>query len=79
MTRNVMLSTDRRWLVAWGRHERDGLFVQIYANTPGTEEYGPLMYWCERTHPGLTPTRLIEITDEYGVGDIVRATLFGAY
>jgi len=77
MTRNVMLSDDRHYLVAWGVDHACGLFVQVWDNTVDNDD-GPLTD-LDAQLDGLTTDRLLEIADIYGVGDIVRATLNGAY
>ena len=41
MTRNVMLSDDRRHLIAWGVDHTCGLYVQVWGNTTDDDD-GPL-------------------------------------
>lgn len=78
MSCNVILTDDAQHFIAWGVGRVCGLFVQVWNNLPPDDDDGPLID-LDAQFDGLTTDRLLEIADMYGVGDIVRATLQGAY
>lgn len=79
MSCNVILTDDAQHFIVWGVGRVCGLFVQVWNNLPPDDEKDYLPLVDEDALNGLTAARLLEIAERYGMADVVRATLFGAY
>lgn len=71
MSRNVMLTEDKLFMIVW---DVDAGYIKVYKTR--VERQSDIPFLEERD---ISAERMVEIAAHFGVADVVRATLFGAY